>query len=112
MARYRNSPGSANRDRSRIDCHLPRRCNSAPPAITRADYTAHLNNYYEGRPMCLWPETVKFPAEDVTPDEATERGFAALVDAGLLIRKPAGKHAPKGSSTFDLTPEGRSAPRP
>jgi hypothetical protein len=84
-------------------------CNSAPPAITRADYTATLNKYYEGRPMCLWPETVKFPAEDVTPDEATERGFAALVDAGLLIRKPAGKHAPKGSSTFDLTPEGRSA---
>jgi hypothetical protein len=84
-------------------------CNSAPPAITRADYTATLNKYYEGRPMCLWPETVKFPAEDVTSDEATERGFAALVDAGLLIRKPAGKHAPKGSSTFDLTPEGRSA---
>jgi hypothetical protein len=84
-------------------------CNSAPPALQRADYSATLNKYYEGRPMCLWPEAVKFPALDATPDDITDRGFAALTDAGLLVRKPASKHAPNGSATFDLSPEGRSA---
>ena len=84
-------------------------CNSAPPAQQRADYSATLNKYYEGRPMCVWPESVKFPVQDATPDDINDRGFAALADAGLLVRKPASKHAPTGSATFDLSPEGRSA---
>jgi hypothetical protein len=84
-------------------------CNSAPPALQRADYSATLNKYYEGRPMCLWPEAVKFPAIDATPEDIEDRGFAALTDAGLLVRKPASKHALTGSATFDLSPEGRSA---
>jgi hypothetical protein len=84
-------------------------CNSAPPPVERADYTATLNTYYQGRPACVWPDTVKFPVEDATPDDIDERGFAALTDAGLLIRKPASKGSPEGSYTYDLSPEGRSA---
>ena len=85
-------------------------CNSAPPAaLQKADYSTTLNRYYQGRPECLWPETVKFPAEDVTQDQVRERGFDALTKAGLLVRKPATKHAPAGSATFDLSPQGRSA---
>lgn len=85
-------------------------CNNTTPApADRADYAATLNRYYEGRPACLWPDTVKFPLEDATADEIDERGLWALVDAGLLVRKPAGRGAPKGSYTFDLSPEGRSA---
>jgi hypothetical protein len=84
-------------------------CNSTPPALERADYSATLNRYYEGRPLCVWSDTVKFPVEDATPEEIRLRGFDALTDAGLLERKVAGKHAPKGLATYDLSPEGRSA---
>jgi hypothetical protein len=87
-------------------------CSNAPPPAERADYSQTLNRYYEGRPMCLWPDSVKFPVEDATPDQAAGRGFVALTNAGLLARKPAAKGAPKGSYTFDLTPEGRSAMEP
>jgi hypothetical protein len=59
--------------------------------------------------MCLWPDTVKFPVEDATPEQIDQRGFNSLVDAGLLIRQHAGKGAPAGSYTFELSPEGRSA---
>jgi hypothetical protein len=53
-------------------------CNSAPPALQRADYSATLNKYYEGRPMCLWPDAVKFPAQDATPEDIEDRGFGSL----------------------------------
>ncbi|MDP9052359.1 MAG: hypothetical protein M3O31_16800 [Acidobacteriota bacterium] len=82
-------------------------CSSAPPPVQKADYSATLNKYYEGRPLCVWSDTVKFPVEATSAD-ATERGFDALEVAGLLVRKAAGKHSPKGSSTYDLSPEGRS----
>jgi hypothetical protein len=84
-------------------------CNTAPPPAERADYATTLDKFYQGRPACVWPDTVKFPVEDATPDDIDERGFAALADAGLLIRKPASKGAPQGSYTYDLSPEGRSA---
>jgi hypothetical protein len=77
----------------------------APPPAQQADYSQTLNKYYEGRPMCLWQETVKFPIEAAEPDEIAELGLSGLVNAGLLVAKPAGK----GSKTFDLTPEGRTA---
>jgi len=80
-----------------------------PPPAQRADYSQTLNKYYEGRPMCLWQETVKFPVEAAAPDEISQLGLAGLANAGLLIAKPAEKGAPQGSKTFDLSPEGRSA---
>ena len=40
-----------------------------PPPAQRADYSQTLNKYYEGRPMCLWQETIKFPVEAATPDQ-------------------------------------------
>ena len=63
---------------------------SAPSPQTKADYVKTLNSYYEGRPLCVWSESVKFPVENATADEARERGFDALVDSGLLVRS-AGK---------------------
>jgi hypothetical protein len=80
-----------------------------PPPVQRADYTETLNKYYDGRPLCLWPQTVKFPVEAATPDQINQLGLAGLANAGLLIAKPAGKG---GSKTFDLTPEGKSAFNP
>jgi hypothetical protein len=88
-------------------------CKAAPPPpAQRADYSQTLNKYYEGRPMCLWQETVKFPVEAATPGQIDQLGLAGLVNAGLLVMQPAGKDAPQGSKTFDLSPEGRTALNP
>ncbi len=84
-------------------------CNSAPPPKLRYDYSQSLDRYYEGRPLCVWPDAVTFPVLNASPDQIRERGFNALADSGLLIRKHATKGAAPGSYTFDLTPEGRSA---
>jgi len=80
-------------------------CKAAPPPPQeRHDYSVTLNKYYEGRPMCLWQDTVQFPIK-ATPDEIDQLGLAGLANAGLLVAKPAGK----GVKSFDLTPEGKSA---
>jgi hypothetical protein len=84
-------------------------CNSAPPPQLRADYSVSLDRYYQGRPLCLWPDAVSFPVVDATPDQIDERGLNALVDTGLLVRTRASRGARRGSYTYDLSPEGRSA---
>jgi hypothetical protein len=76
-------------------------CSSAPQPKERMDYSASLNRYYQGRPMCLWPETVKFPMENAAPEQVHGLGLDALVGSGLLVRKH--------GNSFDLTPEGRSS---
>jgi hypothetical protein len=83
-------------------------CTAAPPPVQRADYSQTLNKYYEGRPMCLWPQTVKFPVEAATPQQINDLGLAGLVNAGLLKMTS----AKGGLKTFDLTPEGKSALNP
>jgi hypothetical protein len=59
--------------------------------------------------MCIWPDSVKFPVVDASPDQIGERGLNALADAGLLVRKPGSKGSAADSHTFELTREGRSA---
>ena len=82
---------------------------SAPPPAQRADYTQTLNKYYEGRPMCLWEESVQFPIENATPEQAEDLGLRGLADAGLIQAKGRGAH---GVRTYVLTPEGKSAFNP
>ena len=85
-------------------------CKAAPPPpVQRADYSQTLNRYYDGRPLCLWQATVAFPIEAATPDQISQLGLSGLTNAGLLVAKPAGKAAPHGSKTFELSPEGRTA---
>jgi len=84
-------------------------CSSAPPPQDKADYSQTLNRYYLGRPACIWSDAVTFPIQNASPDQIQQRGLNALVDTGLLIRKPAPKGAPADSYTYDLSPEGRSA---
>lgn len=79
-------------------------CSSAPTPQLKADYTTTLNRYYEGRPLCLWSQSVKFPVENATAEEARARGFDALVDSGLLVRRSA-KH---GAFTYELSPKGHA----
>jgi hypothetical protein len=88
-------------------------CKAAPPPPEqRADYSQTLNKYYEGRPMCLWQETVKFPIEAATPEQIDQLGLAGLANAGLLVAKPVGKNKSDGLKSFDLSPEGRTALTP
>jgi hypothetical protein len=77
---------------------------AAPPPQERYDYSVTLDKYYEGRPMCLWQEAVKFPIQ-ATAEKINQLGLAGLANAGLLVAKSAGR----GAKSFDLTPEGRSA---
>lgn len=79
-------------------------CSSAPAPKDRADFTRSLNRYYEGRPMCVWPEQVSFPVQNPTADEVRDRRYDALVSAGLLERK----HVKTGV-LYDLTGAGRAA---
>ncbi len=88
-------------------------CKAAPPPpAQRADYSQTLNKYYEGRPLCIWQDSVAFPVVAATPDKIDQLGLAGLTNAGLLAATPAGKDSPRGAKTFELTAEGRSALNP
>ena len=80
-------------------------CSNTPPAQLKADYAATLNRYYEGRPLCLWTDSVKFPVENPTPQEVRARGFDALVDSGLLVRRPGAR---SGAFTYELSATGQA----
>lgn len=82
---------------------------AAPPPAQRADYTQTLDKYYQGRPLCLWDEPVKFPVENATAEQAEDLGLDGLEDAGLVQAKGRGNH---GARTYVLTPEGKSALNP
>ena len=80
-------------------------CSSAPPPQERAAYAKSLNRYYQGRPMCVWTDQITFPVQDATADEVKDRGYDALVAAGLLTSKRGNGDAP----VYELTPAGRAA---
>lgn len=73
-------------------------CDSTKKEERKLDFKAALNSFYGGRPRCLWPETVSFPAQ-MTP--ATTPGLDALVHAGLLAKNAKAKE-------YDLTAKGKS----
>ena len=83
-------------------------CRSAavPPPAQRADYTQTLNKYYEGRPMCLWDDPVKFPLENIAGERADDLGLDEFADAGLL--RGNGRHG-RGLRTYALNAEGKRA---
>jgi hypothetical protein len=79
---------------------------SVPPPAQRVDYQQTLDKYYEGRPVCLWDQTLSFPVEDATSQRVDDLGLDGLEDAGLLISRRGSK---RGTRTYALTPEGKSA---
>ena len=81
-------------------------CRTAPRPAERADYSHSLNTYYQGRPLCLWDQPITFPVANATPDRVDDLGLDALEDAGLLISH---RGARRGTRTYSLTPEGKSA---
>src|SRR4051812_44853533 len=80
-------------------------CSSAPAPQEGAAYARSLNRYYQGRPMCLWTGQVSFPVQNPAADQVKDRGYDALVSAGLLARK----HGKGNGVVYELTAEGRAA---
>jgi hypothetical protein len=60
----------------------------------------------------VWASPVKFPAQADTSNEDQTKGFDALTDAGLLVRKSAEKKrfliGSKQVNDYDLSDKGRS----
>jgi len=81
--------------------------------IDKTQFKTAINNSFTGRHECIWPETVKMPAEaDPSKDERT-RDFDALTDAGLLARAPEEKKrflvGSKQVNLYDLSDKGHTA---
>lgn len=80
--------------------------------VDKAELRSALNNYYSSRQDCLWPATVKFPAQADTNNQDQTQSFDALTDAGLLTRMPAEKKrfliGSKQVNNYDLSDPGRS----
>jgi hypothetical protein len=81
-------------------------------AADKNAFKAALNNYLGGRPECVWPTPVKLPAQADTPNDEQTKGFDALTDSGLLMRKPEEKKrfliGSKEVNDYDLSDKGRS----
>ena len=72
-----------------------------------------INKSFAGQHECVWPQSVKLPAQiDPTTDERI-RAFAALTDAGLLLRGSEEKKralvASKQLNTYNLSDKGHSS---
>jgi hypothetical protein len=81
-------------------------------AVDKGTFKTALENYYNGQKVCLFDETVKFPAQADTNNEDQTKGFDALTDAGMLMRTPEEKKrflvGSKQVNDYDLSSKGRS----
>ena len=81
-------------------------------AVDTGAFKSAINNYYSSRPVCLWSNPIKFPAQADTNNEEQTRGWDALTDAGLLQRSSAEKKrflvGSKQVNDYDLSDKGRS----
>lgn len=77
-----------------------------------ASFKAALNDYYRMQPICVWNESVKFPAQVDASNDSQTKGFDALTDAGLLTRKAEEKKrfliGSKQVTDYDVSDKGRA----
>jgi hypothetical protein len=80
--------------------------------VDTAGFTSAINQSFAGHHDCIWPQSIKLPAQvDISKDEAI-RDYDALADAGLLIREPEIMHSPhstKQMNKFELSDKGHAA---
>src|SRR5580698_11284938 len=80
--------------------------------VDKGAFKSALNDYYSARQECVWSSPVKFPAQADTSNDEQTKGFDALTDAGLLVRKSAEKKrfliGSKQVNDYDLSDKGRS----
>jgi hypothetical protein len=81
-------------------------------AVDPSAFKSALNDYYNGKQICVWSAAVKFPAQADANNEDQTKGFDALTDAGMLTRTPAEKKrfliGSKQVNDYDLSDKGRS----
>jgi hypothetical protein len=81
-------------------------------AVDKGAYKSAINNYFSTRPDCLWTAPIKLPAQADTSNDEQTKGFDALTDAGLLVRKSAEKKrfliGSKQVNDYDLSDKGRT----
>jgi len=82
-------------------------------SVDQSTFKSAINDYYRGKPVCLWSSLVKFPAQADTSNDEQTKGFDALTDAGMLMRTSAEKKrfliGSKQVNNYDLSDKGRSA---
>lgn len=80
--------------------------------IDKEAFKSAINDYYNTRQECVWPDAVKFPVQADTSNDQQTKGFDALTDAGLLVRSSAEKKrfliGSKQVNNYDLSDKGRS----
>jgi hypothetical protein len=81
-------------------------------AVDPSAFKSALNDYYSAKTVCVWPASVKFPAQADTNNEDQTKGFDALTDAGMLVRTPQEKKrfliGSKQVNDYDLSDKGRT----
>lgn len=89
-------------------------CNKTTDA--KLSFQPAIDNFYKNHPVCLWPETKKFPVQEATSDDAKTEGYDALTDAGALTRTTAEKKVlilgSKQVNNYDISDQGRSYWKP
>jgi len=82
-------------------------------SVDQSAFKSAINDYYNGKPECLWSSPVKLPAQADTSNDEQTKGFDALTDAGMLARTSAEKKrfliGSKQVNDYDLSEKGRSA---
>lgn len=78
------------------------------------NYKSAVNDYYTAHPSCVFSDAQKFPVQVSTDDDSKTKGYDALYDQGLLVRKTAEKKkllglVEKQVTDYDLSDKGRGA---
>src|ERR1700733_10256284 len=80
--------------------------------VDKMAFKSAINNYYSTRQDCVWSSPVKFPVQADTSNYEQTKGYDALTDAGLLVRKAAEKKrfliGSKQVNDYDVSDKGRS----
>ncbi|MBB6146300.1 hypothetical protein HNQ77_004272 [Silvibacterium bohemicum] len=80
--------------------------------VDKGAFKSAINDYYSSRQACVWSSPIKFPVQADTSNDEQTKGFDALTDAGLLVRKSAEKKrfliGSKQVNDYDLSDKGRS----
>lgn len=81
-------------------------------AVDKTAFKTAIDNYLSSRQSCVWTAPIKFPAQADTSNDEQTKGFDALTDAGLLVRKSAEKKrfliGSKQVNDYDLSDKGRT----
>jgi hypothetical protein len=94
-----------------VACGLLTCATGCKKAVDRAPFISAINNSFEGRHECVFPEPIKLP---VSADPSTDdriRAFEALTDAGLFMHVSTEKKSfnAKQLNTYNLSDKGHSS---